>query len=315
MSVDSKRAYTIIGGGFGLYGYLPAIVDRLELRVVLPFKYKEKVEARPELLKTLPGIEWVKDQDTALAAASGVVIACPPLEQEQIVVRCLALPNLERFVLEKPVAVTPDRAFRILSKLEAAGKSYAVGYTLLHLDWHDRQRWPVLPAPEINLSWCFMAHHFKRDLHSWKRFHHEGGGVLRFFGIHLVALLASRNYTEVKQSRLEGRVLDGPERWTAVFSGVGLPDCHVDVDSRSATSAFEIKCGDGKTLSFRQDSPFSGEASRDGDDHRVTALANLLEQLEEGRGTLAGTLVSTYVATNSLWHRVEQISTYHSIPC
>ena len=41
--------YSIIGSGFGLYGYLPAIIKLHKKGVVLPEKYKEKILLRPEL--------------------------------------------------------------------------------------------------------------------------------------------------------------------------------------------------------------------------------------------------------------------------
>ena len=85
-----------------------------------------------------------------------------------------------------------------------------------------------------------MAHHFARDVASWKRSHAEGGGVLRFFGVHLLALLARHGYRAVERSTVAGQDAGEPEQWHAVFFGPGVPDCHVEIDSRSSTSCFSI---------------------------------------------------------------------------
>jgi hypothetical protein len=41
--------YTIVGGGFGLYGYFPAIVQQTGMKVLLNEKYRKTITSRPEL--------------------------------------------------------------------------------------------------------------------------------------------------------------------------------------------------------------------------------------------------------------------------
>jgi predicted dehydrogenase len=126
--------FTIAGSGFGLYGYLPALVDAGE-EVVLPAAYRAKVEARPELAAYAPGVRWAADADAALEGADAIVIATPPARQLELALRCLALPSLGTLLLEKPVAPTPREAIALLDALRRAGKRYRVGYTLLHAAW------------------------------------------------------------------------------------------------------------------------------------------------------------------------------------
>ena len=294
--------FTIFGSGFGLYGYLPALAEHLGEEVVLPEAYENKVRSRPELGGTLSKIRWVKDHDEALALADGAVIATPPQFQSEIVERCLALPNIKRLVLEKPLAVTPGMAASLLSWLDASGVQYVIAYTLLHLDWYKNLAWPRDTDAEVELNWSFHAHHFSHDLHNWKRVHAQGGGVLRFFGIHILAMLASRGYSQVKSSQLEGDVPGEPERWKATLSGPGLPACRVCVDSRSPNSYFEITSkGKVHPLVSLHD-PFALEQSIGDADPRVAVLAEIL------RGLTTGTAPSSdlYKLANDLWRQAEE---------
>ena len=294
--------FTIFGSGFGLYGYLPALAGHLGEEVVLPQSYEGKVRARPELSGTLSKIRWVKDHDEALTLADGAVIATPPQFQGGIVERCLALPNIKRLALEKPLAVTPAMAASLLSRLDASGVQYVVAYTLLHLNWYSDLAWPKDTDAEVELSWSFHAHHFAHDLHNWKRVHAQGGGPLRFFGVHILAMLASRGYTHVTSSRLDGAVPGEPERWNAALSGPGLPACRVCVDSRSPKSYFEITSKGKERPLIALHDPFALEAATGDADPRVAVLAEILGQLTTGNASLS----DVYKLTNDLWMQAEE---------
>ena len=43
-----KKKYLILGGGFGLYGYLPALIG-LKKNVITNIKYKKIIQKRPDL--------------------------------------------------------------------------------------------------------------------------------------------------------------------------------------------------------------------------------------------------------------------------
>jgi hypothetical protein len=293
--------FTIFGSGFGLYGYLPALVEHLGEQVVLPQAYEAKVSSRPELAGTLSKIRWVKDHDEALALADGAVIATPPQFQGELVERCLALPNIKRLALEKPLAVTPGMAASLLARLDASGVRYVVAYTLLHLDWYKNIAWPRDVDAEVELNWSFHAHHFAHDLHNWKRVHAQGGGALRFYGIHLLAMLAARGYSHVTSSQFDGAVPGEPERWQATLSGPDLPVCRVRVDSRSPKSCFEITSKGKEHPLIALHDPFALEAATGGADPRLSVLAEILRQLT----TRDPPSSDLYKLTNDLWMQAE----------
>lgn len=296
--------YAIVGSGFGLYGYLPAVVGGQDETVVLPRAYKSKVLARTELAHTLSHIRWVDDEITALSLASTVVIAVPPQRQFELVSRCLTLPRIEKLVLEKPLAVTPALAAELVSELDRAKKRYRIGYTLLNANWHRGLVWPKVSSEAvISICWTFMAHHFASRLLTWKRTHLKGGGVLRFYGVHLIALVAYHGYDRVRYSSLEGENPLEPERWNAIFMGSDLPECHVHVNSRSSSKQFKIDYRDAiqdKGI-LKIEDPFEGETRIDGGDARVGALKKVLKTFEEDDRSFE----LFYKRVNALWQKVE----------
>jgi predicted dehydrogenase len=292
--------FAIVGSGFGLYGYLPAILESGPGPVLLPRAYEPRVRARRELAPYVDSIRWADDEAMALALADAVVIAVPPLRQEETVRRCLSMPNIGRLVMEKPVAVDPQRAARLLEGIEAAGRSYRIGYSLLHTAWAKGLAWPTAYT---QLRWTFMAHHFAHDLHNWKREERQGGGVLRFFGVHLFALLARHGYDSVVRSSLEGKSGE-PERWTASFAGAGRGNCDVEVDSRAAATTFRISAAGRDVVAL--DEPFAHEvvSDRGHGDRRIGVLQALLATFDEPDAAWQG----LYRAANGLWRDAERIA-------
>lgn len=297
--------YAIIGSGFGLYGYLPAIVQGKDKTIVLPRAYESKVRTRTELAFTLSHIRWVDDEITALSMASTVVIAVPPQRQFELVSRCLTLPLIDKLILEKPLAVTPALAAELVSNLDLAQKSYRIAYTLLNTTWHQQLTWPKLSSPDaiISINWTFTAHHFANQLKTWKRLQNRGGGILRFYGVHLVALLAYHGYDNVCCSVLEGKDPCEPERWNAIFSGPGLPYCHVLIDSQSATKQFMMvhRIAEQENAILEMVDPFEQEIRKGGDDARVGVIKRLIDSF----GNDDRFYILFYKRVNKLWQKIE----------
>ncbi len=297
--------FTVVGAGFGVYGYLPALIETFGEAVILPRDYEAVVMARPELERYRARIHWAADIAAALAGATGAVIAVRPASQPEVLARCCAAANIERVVLEKPVAVDPARAAQVLQALERSGKRYRIGYTVLHTPWGRDLDWPRQGSDTVHIEWTFMAHHFARDLPTWKRAHSQGGGALRFYGIHLLALLARAGYREAAESTLDGAQRDEPSQWRARFVAAGLPECRVLIDSRAATTGFTISRQGGPLLALRDpfDAP-AGAADADGD-RRIPVLASLLESFATPDDACYG----LYERTNALWTAVESATT------
>lgn len=294
--------FTVVGAGFGIYGYLPALVERFGDPVLLPTEYQPVVMARPELEPYRGHIRWVADIEAALAQASGAVIAVRPASQPEVVARCCDAPHITRIVLEKPVAVNPQRAGAVLDRLARSGKRHRIGYTLLDTEWSRTLEWP---GEGLRIEWSFMAHHFAHEVRTWKRSQSTGGGVLLFFGVHLLALLSRHGYTEALESRLHGADPDEPREWHARFAGRGLPECAVHVNSHSDAAAFRILAGSAPLVDLADPFAVRGNAADSpAGDRRIPILAHLLGTFEQDDREF----VALYRRTNALWQAVEEAS-------
>lgn len=300
--------FAILGSGFGLYGYLPALIGIGE-RVVLPERYRDRFNSRPELEPFASRILWAHTEAEALASADGVVLALRPSDQFEWVPRCLACGQIARLILEKPLAPTPEQAVSLLDQLGGSGRTFRIGYTFRYTDWAQKLRSLVSTAglSIITIHWNFLAHHFRHDLQNWKRSSAQGGGALRFYGIQFIALLAEFGYREVTVSSGFGAGLDEIERWAATFTGQGLPPCLVGIDTRAASSEFRIGIEkdkvSGQQLVIQRDPFDSGNDNfaLQGLDRRVDILTQLgrsLWQADAGE-------YEWYGATVALWQAVE----------
>jgi predicted dehydrogenase len=301
--------FTILGSGFGMYGYLPALIE-CGIKVALPERYRAVVEGRSELVQYGPQVIWCADRDAALARASGAVVALRPVDQADWMARLAEMPGVHDLILEKPVAPTPELAAQLIGALEGAGKRYRVGYTFRFLPWAERLRAMLAEgASGVSLDWHFMAHHYRAGLESWKRFDASGGGALGFYGIHLIALLAELGYDDVASSLVAGPSEAETASWEAELTAKALPPFVVRVDSRAAQTCFGIKVArrDGSSLELvDQPDPFSAvkQGSVNVRDPRIDVLALLCRSLgdvDPGHAQRQRNIIS-------LWARIEQKS-------
>ena len=313
--------FAVLGSGFGLYGYLPALVDGCAQTVVLPERYRTSFEQRRELSRFSKSVRWEESEQAALERAHGIVIAKRPSDQSEWIPRCLARPNLERLVLEKPLASSPEAAAATLALLIRSRRMFRIAYTFRYTWWGQRLLHAFSPAPtsgSLFIRWDFLSHHSRHGLNTWKRFVSMGGGVIRFYGIHIIALLAELGYRDVRRSEAFGRAEDELDRWTAVFEGAGIPDCEVAVDSTSAVGTFQVGLSSDPSLHPDTRSfaalidPFdrdSGSSDPDGIDRRVPVLSRLCLSLWDDRSS-EPSVHEIYEAAGSLWRRTEEVTRF-----
>jgi predicted dehydrogenase len=309
----------ILGSGFGLYGYLPALVKGCGQRVVLSERHREPFAQRPELARFADDVVWERDEASALDRAEGAVLALQPSDQSEWIPRCLERPDLKRILVEKPLATSPEAARPLLEELVQSRKIIRVGYTFRYTDWAEKIAAALKQSggsKRLLIQWSFLAHHFRHDLRNWKRFTTSGGGAIRFYGIQLIALLAELGYQGVISSRSFGNSPDVLDKWTASFDGPGLPECDIALDTRSATENF------GAELLFNSATqpnlvfadlkdPFESTTIEplEGLDRRVPVLSRLCRSLWEQ----ATDEDAWYQATIELWRVVEEKTSFETV--
>ncbi len=276
----------ILGGGFGLYGYLPAAVELLQEPVLLLEKYKPAIDSRKELVNFKDQIIWLKSEEELMQTADSLVISRRPLDQEALISNSLLLKNLKRIMLEKPLACSPENAQKILNQIEKSNKKCSVGFTFRYTNWAKNLERAIFndgfSKPEtLSLSWNFMADHFSHNSESWKKQHTQGGGSIRFYGIHVVALLAEWGYDQVESSSVSNSNYCF-YNWSACFKGLGLPTFFVNLNSKSSTSNFKVKLGNKDQFFFEGVGPFDPVLNKltfSEQDTRCIYLQDALEEL------------------------------------
>jgi predicted dehydrogenase len=303
----------ILGSGFGLYGYLPAVMNGCGKQVILPERYRQRLESRADVKHLVDRVEWVPDELSALDRADAVVMSQRPEDQMARVRDCLDRENIKGILLEKPLAPNPLQAQRVLRQLDDSNKRLRIGYTFRYTNWGcDLLNWKNARTADgiLRVSWSFGASHYASDSRVWKRYSSAGGGALRFYGIHLIALLAEIGYDEAVMSVIAADLPDEAEKWRAVIVGAGLPDCHLHLDSRAAVDRFLV-CSEGKggaNLCVQLTDPFEQSLKNGVLDRRIDVLTQLCQDLFSG-GELSYPWYSGSVA---LWGNVEERTNYVS---
>lgn len=273
----------ILGSGFGLYGYLPALAMIDGVNVVLPERYAVRLDSRKDVRHLSDRVVWAADEYAALDRADALVITQRPDDQARWVDEVLRRPRIGTVLLEKPVAADPDRAAEVMLRLTRAGRRFTIGYTLRYTSWGQGFIAAVsladaaAPAQQVDIAWCFRAHHYATGSLTWKRKVSSGGGALRFYGVHLIALLAEAGYTEAVSSTTTALESDEAERWDAVFAGPGRPTCRVSVDSEAERCVFSLLSASGVRTTLAD--PFDDVERHGSFDRRVGITAHLCRDL------------------------------------
>lgn len=309
---------SIIGGGFGLYGYLPAACLSGYSSIGLLARHQDRFYKRPELIDYERNIVWFQSIKQLLGCSSTVVIAVPPQLQYQMIGEVICSPSIKTVILEKPLASGPRQAKEILSKLELAGKRILVNYSFVYMPWFNDLLSQIFRLRRLEISWSFMAHHFKDPelANCWKANPSVGGGALHFYGIHLLPLMCMLFSEAGKLSWIRSSLSAQDLRWSCNFKAVGTNGLHgsIDVDTCSETEIFSVRAfnHDGKgVFNLNQATPFQAHASSlvrahaFEQDPRIPCLQSLLATLVSQEFCLCPPL---YHEVNQLWERVESIS-------
>lgn len=299
----------IIGAGFGLYGYFPAVV-KTEGKAALLDEAKEILAVRPELQKYKDNIHWYEDVDSLLPVVEQLIVCVPPKIQEGYFDKIVKSSNISHVVFEKPIASTPQLSHDIISRLLDTNKTFRIGYTFLYTDWFTNFNFDSVRDSNIEISWTFKAHHYKHNVENWKRNNSDGGGVIRFFGIHLFPLLINFGFMKVVSSETHGKNENDIESWSAVFENEQGYKCSVNVDSNSDKEFFSIKKSDSDLIKFV--SPFEKvNDSIESEDNRVLILERLLKSLIDIKEN--HNMFELYKKSNELWMQAEKINMFVQI--
>jgi len=295
----------ILGGGFGLYGYVPAIASNPLWRVIILEKHRDFIYRRPELRKFLNIIDFVPKKNEILLDADSLIISLPPMFQTTLFSE-VEHKRYRNLMLEKPLAVTPDIGIQVLKSAIALSDSVRVGYSFFDTAWGADIVQKILnlnSQDDISIVWDFQAHHFRVQDRSWKADHDKGGGVLRFYGIQLIALIARVDGVKINSSILINEESRGYCIWLSEFLNKKGAKVKVSINCNASNQKFEIIVSQNKRINrVSLKSPFDGQPVNFDDDKRCSVLKTILNTFQEDNHEY----YSLYKVVNELWYSVER---------
>jgi hypothetical protein len=262
---------SILGSGFGIYGYLPAACS-LGWKVTTLTRYKEKICKRDELSPYLPSITFVDSEFELLDSEFPIVFARTPGMQFEFLANTFeskVIPS--HLFLEKPLTNSIFNSELILDLLRKTQASFSVAYLFQYTKWFsDLLHVTATPGHEILINWCIPFTHS-----SWKHKREAGGGLFYFFLVHFVPVLTRLGY---RISDLEIMYTNG----RCTLKGVGRSSIEINAEVVSDDYCFELFVDKSQEPLFRSQTPF-GVKPQDGyPDPRVESLKSYLESSLDG---------------------------------
>ena len=191
--------FLIIGSGFGLYGYLPAITNYSK-KIYLNIEYKKFFSKRKELTKYTSKIIWYKDQKKIIKYIDYLIIAQRPQDQFRLVKKLAKTQNkIKHFFLEKPIGINPNKSKLFINFLNKKKINYSFGFTLSYLNWYKIIKANKKKYQTFNFVWQIKK---KNSNKSWKYQSLKGGGLIRFYGIHFIKALFDLNFKKIKHNKI-----------------------------------------------------------------------------------------------------------------
>jgi predicted dehydrogenase len=228
----------IIGGSFGLYSWLPALIEKgYSKTVVIESRHMEEFTKRSELTKYVEQILWVGSAYDVIGLSENLILAIPP-DQTFNYLEPICKSGIKTLIVEKPICNTPEYSSAFITAVEASGIIMFSSFLFLFTDWYIELADKLFKMDKneiVVIDWFFKADHFKNDKYNWKREHKQGGGPLRFYGIHLIALMADLGYKPHKQT------IDYNSCYTGVWLSDQGPDIITRINCRADNDRFEIK--------------------------------------------------------------------------
>ena len=187
----------ILGGGFGLYGYLPAAIQN-GYEVSTLTKYKPFLNSRPELTQILKDVNFVTEEDALLNGCRNMIMARDPQSQADFLSQRSG--QYQKLFLEKPLGANVRVHEDMLNLLTRTNQLFSIGYLVPFTNWFKNLDLEGNFSTEIHWQ-CVL------NQASWKANSFVDKGLFTFFGVHLIPIFA-----EIKPLEIEIEVLDAGKK-------------------------------------------------------------------------------------------------------
>lgn len=278
----------ILGSGFGLYGWLVAIIKYSTNEVLTLKKYKKIIENRKDIKKYKEKIQYCNNENELLNNSHKIVIAKTPLEQERIIKKIIKLRLKKKLYLEKPLASNPIKSMIFLKLLKKNKISFIMSLPFQKTQWFSILQKKIF---QKNFKCAKIIWNFKSKFNNtknWKNKKSQGGGILRFYFIHFFYLLTALN----KNIKMENFIIN-KDKIQASFS-INKKLIFLNID-KNKKNEFKIRINNKYDLK-KTDNPFNKKQIKDKEDIRVKYLRLIMNiKREKYQNILNGTLLWAYV--------------------
>ena len=179
----------ILGGGFGLYGYMPACLG-LGWKVHTLRRYHDIIVNRPELQSYVSQIDFHDHEESLTSTVDTLICARDPDSQEKLVK--FIDRSFDHLFLEKPLTSNAVKHIEVLDRLVAKKQNFSVGYLFSYTGWFNQvlSLASMKSLTNVEIEWSI-----KPNESDWKFNKKSGGGLGSYYGIHFIPLIISMGLT------------------------------------------------------------------------------------------------------------------------
>lgn len=272
----------ILGSGFGLYGYLPAICQYYpDKSIFLINKAKLILNSRSEIHNYQKNIIWKEDYEDIIKSSEFLIISYPPFETKKLIKLILSSSKIKKIIIEKPICETPENALFFLNQMKKANIKIASSFIFIYTEWFNFFESSDI---DIKIHWQIVN---KNHKNSWKWNPQLGGGLLSFYGIHLLSICAYLNF------KIKKIIKNDLNRFEAIFQR-NTREILIKINYSSSKTFFKIN------NSFSEETPFGKLKSLKIEDFRVSFIKDLLNDFEKDNNDLEKLLRKTILLWKSI---------------
>ena len=254
----------LIGGGFGLYGYLPALVENGH-NVITKEKYRSEIYSRTELGDYLDHVSFKGSEKEILCLGEIIVLATHPTRQKIILEENTF--REKRIFLEKPLAASISEHLGLVTLLESRQTQFSIAYLFRYTSWFARIQELANSSSSVDIYW-----EMQQPNQNWKSAVFADGGLFDFYGIHLAPLIyyAGVNLDDLKISMTPNELL-----FSIQSQKFGSITIKLKFGEANLFNLRIENCGNG--LHFREETPFGPKGNHGIKDSRVNLLKKYLK--------------------------------------
>lgn len=276
----------ILGSGFGLYGYLPAICQVSNEKVYLLKKAKQILLNRPELTKYYDRINWLDSSSEIICKSNTLIVAYPPEYVYSLIGAIESSTTLRKIIVEKPICHDSTTALKFISRVKDKKIKLLSGFIFIYTEWYEHL---VNNNSDINIIWKFIKKSSLSSDLTWKYSSDKGGGALKMYGVHILSILAILKAEPVEVLQ------NNDDIFRAIFKTKNNICININIELNNTESNFIIE----NITSL--ETPFGKQNEKYDEDFRVKYLIKMLIDSEKNYEYLNSIMIDTMY----LWSIIE----------